>query len=89
MSDAVLSPRAAPDGVLEVDVAGIIVGARHRRDMGDIAGLAESIADIGLLNPITIDENGCLPAGARGLAACKKLGLKRVEVKIVRCGDGR
>ena len=66
-------------------VANIIVGERHRRDMGDIDGLAASIAEIGLLNPITIDENGRLLAGARRLAACKQLGLEQIEVRIVRC----
>ena len=65
----------------------ITVGERHRRDMGDIDGLARSIAEIGLLNTITVDENGRLLAGARRLAACKRLGLAHVEVRIVRCGD--
>jgi len=50
----------------------IVVGDRHRRDLGDIAGLATSIAKIGLLNPITDDENGRLLAGARRLAAYKR-----------------
>jgi ParB family chromosome partitioning protein len=70
-----------------IDIADIHIGERHRRDMGDIEGLARSIAEIGLLNPITIDENGHLLAGARRLAACKQLGLKKIEIKIVRCGD--
>ena len=66
----------------------IIIGERHRRDLGDIAGLARSIAEIGLINRITVDENGRLLAGARRLAAHKLLGLEEIEVKIVRCGDG-
>jgi hypothetical protein len=65
----------------------IRVGERHRKDMGDIDGLAASIADIGLLNPITVDDRDRLLAGARRLAACKLLGLETIEVKIVRCGD--
>ena len=56
--------------VLPIDQ--IIVGDRTRRDLGDIAGLDTRIAKIGLLNPITVDENGRLLAGARGLAACKR-----------------
>jgi ParB family chromosome partitioning protein len=48
---------------------------RHRRELGDIAGLAESIRTIGLLHPITVDAEGNLLAGARRLAACKQLGL--------------
>jgi ParB family chromosome partitioning protein len=50
----------------------IIIGERHRFDMGDVDGLMASIAAIGLLNAITVDENGCLLAGARRLAACKR-----------------
>ena len=50
----------------------IVVGDRTRRGLGDIAGLATSIAKIGLLNPITVDENGRLLAGARRPAACKR-----------------
>jgi hypothetical protein len=60
------------------------VGTRHRRDMGDIAGLAASIEDIGLLNPITVDETGMLLAGARRYAACKLLGWKEVPVNVLR-----
>ena len=62
----------------------IRVGKRHRRDMGDIEGLAASIADIGLLHPITVDEDGRLLAGARRLAACKQLGWKEIPVNVVR-----
>ena len=57
------------DRVPSLPISEIVVGERHRRDLGDIRGLADSIADIGLLNPITVDENGRLLAGARRLAA--------------------
>jgi hypothetical protein len=50
-----------------VPIAGITIGDdRIRRDLGDIKSFAESIADIGLLNPITIDENGRLLSGSGG-----------------------
>jgi ParB-like chromosome segregation protein Spo0J len=65
--------KATPDAtqaVLPIDQ--MIVGDRTRRDLGDIAGLATGIAKIGLLNPITVDENGRLLAGAQRLAACKR-----------------
>jgi ParB family chromosome partitioning protein len=52
--------------------------------MGDIDGLAESIEDIGLLHPITVDEQGWLLAGARRLAACKRLGWKDIPVNVAR-----
>jgi ParB family chromosome partitioning protein len=47
--------------------------------------MAASIEDIGLLNPITVDENGLLLAGGRRLAACKLLGWKDIPVSVVRC----
>jgi ParB family chromosome partitioning protein len=71
-------------GDTEMPIADITIGERHRSDLGDIEGLAASIADIGLLNPITVDERGQLLAGARRLAACKLLGLEQVEVRIIR-----
>ena len=52
--------------------------------MGDIESLAASIAAVGLIHPIAVDEDGLLLAGARRLAACKQLGLKEVEVKILK-----
>jgi len=72
------------NGFAVMQISKISIGKRHRRDMGDIAGLAASISDIGLLNPITVDESGRLLAGARRLAACKLLGLQQVEVRIMR-----
>src|SRR5262245_4734595 len=65
--------KATPDttqAVLPIDQ--IIVGDRTHRDFSDIAGFATSIAKIGLLDPITVDENERLLAGARRLAACKR-----------------
>ena len=62
----------------------IVVGDRHRRDLGDIDGLAASIEDIGLLHPITVDEQSQLLAGARRRAACKRLGWRDIPVNVVR-----
>jgi ParB family chromosome partitioning protein len=62
----------------------IRVGKRHRRNLGDIESLAASIADIGLLHPITVDEDGRLLAGARRLAACKQLDWKEIPVNVVK-----
>jgi ParB family chromosome partitioning protein len=62
----------------------ISVGARHRRDMGDIDGLAASIDDIGLLQPILIRPDGRLLAGERRLRACVTLGWREIPVAIRR-----
>jgi N6-adenosine-specific RNA methylase IME4 len=56
----------------------IIVGERHRRDMGDIAGLAASINDVGLLQPIAVTFDGYLIAGERRLHAVELLGWKTI-----------
>lgn len=61
----------------------IIVGERHRKTMGDIAALAKSIQEVGLLHPIPVTPDGRLIAGARRLAACKLLGWTEIPVTIV------
>lgn len=61
----------------------IRVGERHRRDMGDISGLAASIREVGLLHPIVITPDGALVAGARRLAACNLLGLPEIPVTVI------
>jgi hypothetical protein len=61
----------------------IVIGVRHRRDLGDIDSLARSITDVGLLHPIVIRPDGVLIAGARRLAACKALGWSEIPVRIM------
>ena len=56
---------------------------RIRLDIGDLAGLRESIMKVGLLNPILVDEKYLLIAGYRRLAACRELGWREVEARIV------
>ena len=68
---------------LTVGIADINVGIRHRRDLGDIEGLAASIADVGLLHPVVININNKLIAGARRLKACRQLGWSSVPVHVV------
>jgi ParB-like chromosome segregation protein Spo0J len=61
----------------------IQVGQRHRKDLGDIAGLAASIEQVGLLQPIAIRPDHHLIAGQRRLEAIKSLGWTEVPVVIV------
>ena len=56
---------------------------RIRKDFGNIRSLEESIETVGLINPLLIDERMQLLAGFRRLTACKNLGWKEVEVRIV------
>ena len=69
-------PRRAP-------IAKIHIGKRHRRDLGDVDGLAASIAELGLLHPVVIRPDGALIAGERRLEACKALGWTHVPVTVV------
>jgi len=61
----------------------IQIGDRFRKDLGDISGLAASIADIGLLHPVVITPDKYLIAGQRRIAACRSLGWIEVPVNIV------
>ena len=67
---------------LERAVSSIIIGNRHRTDLGDIDALAASIARDGLLQPPTITPDGVLVCGRRRLAAIQKLNWRVVNVWV-------
>lgn len=67
--------------ITRMNVSDITIGERRRSDMGDIAGLATSIQEHGLLHPLIVDDNGVLIAGGRRLAAMIKLGFEDVPVR--------
>jgi len=56
---------------------------RVRLDPGDLESLSASISEVGLLNPVVVDENNRLVAGYRRLSACRSLGWDRVEVRVI------
>nr|WP_263481017.1 ParB N-terminal domain-containing protein [Pseudosulfitobacter pseudonitzschiae] len=65
-------------------VSEIKVGDRHRKDMGDLTSLADSIAALGLLQPIGIAPDNTLIFGERRLRACRDvLGLVEIEVRVI------
>jgi len=55
---------------------------RQRRVLDDLPSLADSIARLGLINPITIDHNGVLVAGERRLEACRSLGWTHIPARF-------
>jgi N6-adenosine-specific RNA methylase IME4 len=67
----------------ELPVDEVVVGERHRADLGDVAPLAESIRDLGLLHPIVVTPSKRLVAGERRLHAVRSLGWERVPVTVV------
>jgi len=83
MNDQPFAPidSAALDGRRSID--SIIIGERHRKAMGDVAGLAASIAEVGLLHPIVIRCDGTLIAGERRLEAFRLLGRTEIPVTEV------
>ena len=62
----------------EVSIASITIGRRIRHELGDIDALAQSIADVGLLQPIVLTEDDKLIAGHRRIEAFKKLELTTI-----------
>ena len=68
----------------EIEIADIKVGIRHRKDMGDLAGLAESIRQEGLLQPIGVTDRLELVFGERRLRATRDiLKKKTILARIV------
>jgi N6-adenosine-specific RNA methylase IME4 len=67
----------------KLDIKGIRIRNRFRKNLGDIDSLAESIKAVGLLHPIVVRPDGRLIAGERRLEACKQLGWTKVPVTCV------
>lgn len=68
---------------MELQIAEIVV-PEGRRVVSDekVVELAESIGDIGLINPITVTTAKRLVAGAHRLAAMKRLGRETIEAVV-------
>lgn len=61
----------------------IIVGERHRKAMGDVGGLAASMAEIGLLHPVVVTSDHKLIVGRRRMLAAEQLGWTEVPVRVI------
>jgi ParB family chromosome partitioning protein len=70
-----------------VDIDQIKVVDRVRKDMGNLEELAESIKELGLLQPILVTEELVLVAGERRLRACKMLGWDQIPARVERFED--
>jgi ParB family chromosome partitioning protein len=73
---------STPAGALTVTVDSIVVGARHRKDAGDLDALAASIDQLGLLQPVTVTPDRVLVCGWRRLEAVKRLGWESIKVWV-------
>jgi N6-adenosine-specific RNA methylase IME4 len=80
--------RPTPEPVeVRLPIKDIVIGTRHRKNLGDIAGLAESIAKVDLLHPPVITPDRRLIAGERRIVACSLLGWTDIPVRIVDLDD--
>jgi ParB-like chromosome segregation protein Spo0J len=60
---------------------------RHRGDVGDLDGLAESLRELGQLQPIVVTSDLRLIAGGRRLAAVQSLGWVEIEALPTRAAN--
>ena len=82
-SDKPVAAMASPD-ILDLPLDRISVGSgRHRRDMGDLQALADSMSEIGLLQPIGVTADFALVFGERRLRAARNLGWTAILARIV------
>jgi ParB family chromosome partitioning protein len=74
-----------------IDVDRVVIGDRHRKDMGDLDALAQSIREVGLLQPIVVKELKGGPGAAendRYLLIAGERRLRAVRDKLKhRCID--
>src|SRR6516165_11111989 len=77
----------------EIKIAAIKVGQRHRRDMGDLTSLADSIRQEGLLQPIGVTDRLELVFGERRIRAVRNILKKKtilariVDVSSILAGE--
>jgi DNA modification methylase len=71
--------------VEKIPIKDVVVGSRYRKDFGEIDELANSLARLGQIQPIVLDETNNLIAGERRLRAASNLGWD--EIAYVRIAD--
>lgn len=68
---------------IELQISRIQIGRRHRKTLGNVQELSESINAIGLLHRIVVSGDLTLIAGARRIAAYEALGRKTIPATIL------
>ena len=68
---------------MQIRVEDIKIRKRLRKDLGDVALLAESMKKYGLLSPLIVNKEYELIAGRRRLEAARTLGWQTVAVSVV------
>lgn len=70
-----------------IDIEKVIIQDRIRKDFGDIQELANDIKENGLINPPVVNKDYHLLAGERRIRACKSLGWKQIEIRMMDTRD--
>jgi ParB family chromosome partitioning protein len=73
--------------VEHVRIDWIRVEGRHRKDLGDLTSLAQSMKENDLINPVTVTPHGMLLAGGRRVAAARMLGWTHIDAHVVDTQD--
>ena len=68
---------------MDKKIKDIIILDRVRKDYGDIEQLAQSISNIGLLQPVGISPNNELLFGERRIKAFELLGYTCIECVVI------
>lgn len=73
----------------KVPLRSVRIGNRVRPYAGDLKPLMASLRELGLLQPIVIDQHYQLLAGFRRLTAAGLLGWETIDAVIVKVGDSQ
>ena len=65
--------------IMKVKLSSITLGERAREDYGDIDSLGDSMARLGQIQPIVIDEDNTIRAGGRRYTAAILLGWEEID----------
>jgi ParB family chromosome partitioning protein len=68
---------------MKIELSKINVSDRLREDLGDIDTLAQSLNELGLIEPIVLNQDNILIAGGRRLAAAKLLAWKEIDYVLL------
>ena len=73
---------------MRLSIGNIAVAPNRRSvDALKVRELADSVREVGLLNPITVTPDNHLIAGAHRLEACRSLGWTEIECNILKGSD--
>lgn len=75
--------------MMKVKIDDIHVKERLRAQPGDLSVLKESIKQVGLIQPLIINEKNELLCGHRRLLACKELNWDEVEAVVLEVNEDR